>query len=526
MPNRKKNKQRPLRIFVDRDNKPYYRRNNKKVRILTNYKNGQLATKIINNYYEKKKARRRSSTRKSTRKPAPIVKPAISSIFTEQVAENIKALSNDNTLALLDLKNKELELTRQQKEELLENVKKNALAASMLITVPEIAEKDFMVKMTKKQFAEYTKQFLSMKGDKEQAEGKLKKTEKEQRRSEKDIHFENNFINNQSTGYFNKLAKDLGISTLTKQGNKSDLLRRPDGSPMTADEQKEYIKSKVDARSLKKFFETKPSELTSEIKTEFVEAVKNKKVYKPKREKEQLPIRNRNNIDPEETASANNTKGSNVELFPEYQITPLTSVKPNEHPLVPAPADETKPTDQQADGLRDNKSGLYSTDIQEIVKLLSKNNPRLKQSWKGVYSIDQLDDIAKKCSPNDRYISFVLNLDPSNKPGTHWVSVWIDTLKGKEICYYDSFGEKYPLRFTKDISLIINKIKPEYYLMLKYNKIKYQSVSSDNCGWFAVQFIFNMSHKNEFKDATGYTSIEKSEDQIEKFADKTINLLV
>jgi len=507
-------KKRPHRVFIDKNKSPYFNINGKKVKILTKYNQGQLANKIINNYYQEKKKRR--NNKKQAKKSASSYN---SGIFSQQVKQNIIALENDNKLKLLELKDKELANT--EKQLLLADVKKNAVAANMLLTEPGAAEDDALITMTKKEFerlarivknnkeaekkkivnekeAEKNQIIKDKEAEKEQI---IKVKDKEKRRGEKEIAFENNFNKNNDTTFFNQLAKDLDLMPIIKsgpnKGKKADILRNSSGHPMKDYEQKKYLEEKIDKRSLNKFFQD-PDYKKTPVKSAFVETIKKGEIFRPKKEKNEDIL------------------NTSTNLFPEYQNPPIN---PN---IIEEQDDE-----QQANGLHDGKNGLYNTDIEEIIKLVGKDNKRLKQSWKGVYSIDEIDDLTKAIKKDDRYISFILNLDPSDQPGSHWVACWIDVYKRREICYYDSFGHIYPPRFLKDISLVIDKLKPTYYLMLKYNKIKYQSVSSSNCGWFAVKFLFDMANKAEFKDCTGYTTmVEKSENQIENFQKKIINKLI
>jgi len=138
-------KKRPHRVFIDKNKSPYFNINGKKVKILTKYNQGQLANKIINNYYQEKKKRR--NNKKQAKKSASSYN---SGIFSQQVKQNIIALENDNKLKLLELKDKELANT--EKQLLLADVKKNAVAANMLLTEPGAAEDDALITMTKKEF--------------------------------------------------------------------------------------------------------------------------------------------------------------------------------------------------------------------------------------------------------------------------------------------------------------------------------------------------------------------------------------
>ena len=57
-----------------------------------------------------------------------------------------------------------------------------------------------------------------------------------------------------------------------------------------------------------------------------------------------------------------------------------------------------------------------------------------KQFFRGVYAIDEIKLIKTVSYPS----SFVINLDPSYKPGSHWVAVYFDKNGVGE--YFDSFA--------------------------------------------------------------------------------------
>ena len=65
---------------------------------------------------------------------------------------------------------------------------------------------------------------------------------------------------------------------------------------------------------------------------------------------------------------------------------------------------------------------------------------------KGVYALDEIVHIKQKSFPS----AYVFNLDPSYKPGSHWVAVYIDR-KGRPE-YFDSFG---PLPQEKSMTFCI-----------------------------------------------------------------------
>jgi len=138
---------------------------------------------------------------------------------------------------------------------------------------------------------------------------------------------------------------------------------------------------------------------------------------------------------------------------------------------------------------RDQK-GLYSNEIEDM---MSKD-----PNFKGVIALDEIKNL-----PISDKMSFIMNLDKSNQPGSHWVACHIDTINDKEVNYMDPFGEDPPKQFVKDIKHVIDKLKPDSLLKFKINNVKNQSVSSPNCGYHCMNFL-NKRNSMSFKDATGY----------------------
>jgi len=100
-------------------------------------------------------------------------------------------------------------------------------------------------------------------------------------------------------------------------------------------------------------------------------------------------------------------------------------------------------------------------------------------------------------------IGIIFNLDSHDKPGSHWVAMFIDTKRG-EIYYLDSYGEKIPRQIkkfankVKKQSLKIGK-KKEYKLL--ENKRRHQ-FSESECGMYSLYFIIQMLKGVTFKKFT------------------------
>lgn len=140
--------------------------------------------------------------------------------------------------------------------------------------------------------------------------------------------------------------------------------------------------------------------------------------------------------------------------------------------------------------------GMYSDQIEEAMS----NVP----NFKGVISADEILTL----KPSNQ-MSWIMNLDDSNKPGSHWVAVMIDATNDKSIMYMDPFGDPPSARFLKDIKTLVDKIKPEHMLKLKINTVPNQRDETDTCGYQSMNFINKINKGMSFKDATGFKDIKQ-----------------
>lgn len=90
------------------------------------------------------------------------------------------------------------------------------------------------------------------------------------------------------------------------------------------------------------------------------------------------------------------------------------------------------------------------------------------------------------------YVGIVFNTDPHDKPGQHWISLFIHLKKG-EISYFDSTGDNPPI----EIRNLIDRFKIQGQKLLKQkiklniNKIQHQKLYSE-CGVYCLAFIHHM----------------------------------
>ena len=101
------------------------------------------------------------------------------------------------------------------------------------------------------------------------------------------------------------------------------------------------------------------------------------------------------------------------------------------------------------------------------LRWILSNDKVTSRTFKGVYALDEIVHIKQKSLPS----AYVFNLDPSYKPGSHWVAVYIDR-KGRPE-YFDSFGRPPP----REIKDFLNTCAESW----KHNDVAVQEFYSTTC---------------------------------------------
>ena len=173
--------------------------------------------------------------------------------------------------------------------------------------------------------------------------------------------------------------------------------------------------------------------------------------------------------------------------------------------------------EQDGDGKNVKDDGLNTLQINKIMKVYPE--------FLGTIPSDGIDSLLPLVKPNTR-ICFIMNSDPHNEPGSHWVAVLIDARKDGDhsIEFYNSLGiydrKRLTSGFLRDIVPLLEKLNPEEKpLKLKENLIADQNNTSSNCGYFAIKFLLDRIKRNEtFAEATRFDS--RGEEMIQKFKDE------
>lgn len=110
-------------------------------------------------------------------------------------------------------------------------------------------------------------------------------------------------------------------------------------------------------------------------------------------------------------------------------------------------------------------------DTYQLKKVLSRD---LGSSFGGVYPRDLIPDHL-----NFKEKAIVINTDPHDQPGTHWVCLYLD---GDTVEYFDSYG--FPPLYS-EIQEFIDRNSNH----MKYNENHYQELDSNVCGQYCVYFL-------------------------------------
>jgi hypothetical protein len=161
-----------------------------------------------------------------------------------------------------------------------------------------------------------------------------------------------------------------------------------------------------------------------------------------------------------------------------------------------------------------NGKPLYTDDIDKIMA-------RYKD-YVGTIARDQIKHIASNVKPRSR-VAFVMNTDPSTKKGEHWVSIYVDARPNgsNSVEYYDSFADPCPPDVLKSLKHLVERMKPDSFLKFKENRVRHQSASTSNCGYFASRFLIDRFRNKSFSEATGFSdkiqnAVKENEAEIEK----------
>lgn len=124
----------------------------------------------------------------------------------------------------------------------------------------------------------------------------------------------------------------------------------------------------------------------------------------------------------------------------------------------------------------------------EQIEAALKSNKYTKRIFHGVYSVDRLPELSLNVP-----VACVVNLDGSDKPGSHWVGVYKDSTNESSE-YFDSFGNPPPNESQAW------RIQRFLGLTYKYNNELIQQPLTTTCGQHVIYYIFHKSKGRNLQD--------------------------
>ena len=165
---------------------------------------------------------------------------------------------------------------------------------------------------------------------------------------------------------------------------------------------------------------------------------------------------------------------------------------------------------------------LKTNEINEVLKQYEDLYPHF--AFYGPFPIDfqQLNvelnniDLAKMYKNGKTCIGVVYNLDPHDKPGSHWVALFMD-LNEMTISYYDSYGEQYPTQIQTFISKMNQKAQESLgrSFHIKFNTNQHQYGGSE-CGIFSIYFILRRLQGDSMETIMNNTPSDKDINKFRK----------
>ena len=120
---------------------------------------------------------------------------------------------------------------------------------------------------------------------------------------------------------------------------------------------------------------------------------------------------------------------------------------------------------------------------------LALSEDTLRPHFAGVFAANELPT-----TPNHlRAQGYIVNTDPGNKPGRHWIAIWTEN----DFCQImDSFGLPLAAHNTPHLQSWIRT----HWKVVEANTHSLQAVNSATCGHYALRFLVDRSQGKTFRD--------------------------
>ena len=153
--------------------------------------------------------------------------------------------------------------------------------------------------------------------------------------------------------------------------------------------------------------------------------------------------------------------------------------------------------DDHEDGQQKYNQALYDTELIEILASY--------EDFAGCVMRNEVGMLLDTMRARKKYrFGFIFNMSRNDEKGTHRVAVFIDLVDGKQVCYYNSFGEPCPPDIHKELQHFVDESNLPYLVKFKNNRVVNQTDRSKRCGYHCAEFLTTMFKGGSFNDATHY----------------------
>lgn len=121
------------------------------------------------------------------------------------------------------------------------------------------------------------------------------------------------------------------------------------------------------------------------------------------------------------------------------------------------------------------------------LQTLANRDPELREKFVGVFAADRLPPLPL---PHDK--GLIINTDPHDKPGQHWLAAWI---KGNQCEVFDSYGLPLETYNHPDLQAFFRRYK---YLTASSQTL--QALDSMACGHYTLAYLKHKARGNDLRD--------------------------
>ena len=123
------------------------------------------------------------------------------------------------------------------------------------------------------------------------------------------------------------------------------------------------------------------------------------------------------------------------------------------------------------------------------LETLAKQDPSLTPYLAGVFAADTLPSKPKRVQPQ----AYIVNTDPQDRPGRHWIELWTD---GHVCEKMDSYG--LPLTYYQSSPL--ETWLRRHWNIIESNTQSLQALNSATCGHYALKYLVDKSQGKTLRD--------------------------